>query len=96
MSTNMKQKFPDYKNSLVSLANSILEKFGAGEGGQGLSLLDEYMKNDYENIVVLLLDGMGECILKNNLTADGFLIRTWWVHTAPFFHRQLWRRPLLL
>lgn len=72
MSINMKQKFPDYKNSLVSLANSILEKFGAGEGGQGLPLLDEYMKKDYENIVVLLLDGMGECIIKNNLAADGF------------------------
>lgn len=68
----MKLIYPDYNNSLVSLASSIMEKFGVGEGRQGLHLLDEYMKKDYENIVVLLLDGMGECIIKNNLAADGF------------------------
>lgn len=68
----MKLKFPDYKNSLVSLANSIMEEFGVGEGRQGLHLLEENMKKDFENVVVLLLDGMGECIIKNNLAADGF------------------------
>lgn len=68
----MKLIYPDYNNSLVSLAGSIMEKFGVGGGRQGLHLLDEYMKKDYENIVVLLLDGMGECIIKNNLAADGF------------------------
>lgn len=68
-----KYGFPDYENSLVNLANSILRTFGITEGvGEGLRGLDPYLKKGYKNIVVLLLDGMGSRILENNLTEAGF------------------------
>lgn len=65
--------FPDYENSLVNLANSMLRTFGITEGvGNGLRGLDPYLKKGYQNIVVLLLDGMGSRILEHNLAEDGF------------------------
>lgn len=69
----MKQRFPDYKNCIVNLANSILEDFGIKEEGrQRLEILDQYLAKGYKNIVVILLDGMGKCIMEKNLAGDGF------------------------
>ena len=68
----MEQRLPDYENCIANLANSILKEFGIGEGRQSLKLLDTYFKKDYENIVVILLDGMGSCIIRENLEKDGF------------------------
>lgn len=68
----MKQKLPDYTNCITGIANSILKKFGIDEGRQGLKLLDQYLTKNYENIVVILLDGMGKCIMDRNLKKDGF------------------------
>ena len=69
----MKQKLPDYTNCIANLANSILAEFGIKEDGrQTLKLLDSYLAKNYENIVVILLDGMGKCILEKNLDKDGF------------------------
>ena len=68
----MKQKLPDYNNCIVNLANSILRKFGIDEGRQTLRLLDRYLEKEYENIIVILLDGMGQSIIDCNLEKDGF------------------------
>lgn len=69
----MKQKFPDYSNCISNLANSILEEFDVKEEGrQSLKALEPYLAKGYENIVVILLDGMGKCILEKNLEKDGF------------------------
>ena len=68
----MKQQLPDYNNCIANLANSILKKFGIDEGRQTLRLLDPYLEKEYENIVVLLLDGMGQSIIERNLAKDGF------------------------
>ena len=69
----MKQKFPDYTNCIASLANSILEEFGVKEKGrQTLKAVDPYLAKGYENVVIILLDGMGKCILEKNLAKDGF------------------------
>lgn len=68
----MKQQFPDYENGIANLANSILEEFGIDEGRHKLKALEQYLHKDYENIVILLLDGMGEDIIEKNLAQDGF------------------------
>ena len=69
----MKQKYPDYSNCITDLANSILDEFGvAGEGRQKLEILAPYLAIGYENIVVILLDGMGKCIMEKNLDQNGF------------------------
>lgn len=68
----MKQQLPDYNNCIANLPNSILNKFGIDEGRQTLHLLDSYLEKEYENIVVILLDGMGNSIIDHNLDKDGF------------------------
>lgn len=58
----MKQKFPNYTECITNLANSILEEFGIKEEGrQSLKILNPYLAKGYENVVVILLDGMGKC-----------------------------------
>ena len=69
----MKQILPDYTNCIANLANSILAEFGVKEAGrETLKVLDPYLAKGYENILVILLDGMGKCILEKNLEKDGF------------------------
>lgn len=69
----MKQTFPDYANCITNLANSILTEFGVKEEDrQNLKMLEPYLAKDYENVVVILLDGMGKCIIDKNLARDGF------------------------
>ena len=73
MSTEMKNNliWPDYKNCIANLPNSILKKLGAGPVGDTLPLADKYLEKDYKNIVLLLLDGMGKSILERHLKEDG-------------------------
>ena len=68
----MKVKFPDYNNCITNIPNSILKYFGYEEGRKTSSLLDSYLKKEYDNVVVLLLDGMGKCIIDGNLDKEGF------------------------
>ena len=63
--------FPDYKNCIANLPNSILKKFGVDTVGDTLPLLDKYLEKDYKNIVVILLDGMGKAILEHHLKESG-------------------------
>ena len=66
---------PDYKNCIVNLPNSILKKWGLEQNGDSLPLADSFLEKDYKNVVILLLDGMGKCIVDRNLKEDG-LFRT--------------------
>lgn len=67
-----KIKLPDYNNCITNIANSILKKFGVEQNGKSLDILDTYIKKEYQNIVVIVLDGMGKCIVEKNLDQDGF------------------------
>lgn len=62
----------NYENCIANLPNSILKYFGVAPEGKTLPLADELLKKKYKNIVVLLLDGMGTCILEHNLDENGF------------------------
>ena len=63
--------WPDYKNCIANLPNSILKKFGVETVGDTLPLLDSFLKKDHKNIVVILLDGMGKAIIENHLEENG-------------------------
>jgi hypothetical protein len=66
-------QLPDYKNNLVNIPNSILRWEGMPTSGASLPLLDDVLsKNDYKNVVFLILDGMGSFILDESLNASGF------------------------
>ena len=68
----MKLYFPDYENCIANLANSILEEFGVYVNRHKLGMLEPYLEKHYKNVVVILLDGMGKCIIQNNLERNGF------------------------
>lgn len=57
----MKHSFTlhDYDNCLVSLANSVLNRFGSEPSGKTLSCADKYLEKGFRNVVVLILDGLG-------------------------------------
>ena len=63
--------WPDYRNCIANLPNSILKKFGTETAGDTLPLADRYLEKDCRNIVTLILDGMGISILNKHLQQDG-------------------------
>lgn len=63
--------FPNYKHSILNLTNSILKYYGVETKYSGLPKLDEKLQEEYKNIVLIILDGMGEHIL-NNALPNGF------------------------
>ena len=63
----------NYENCIVNLSNSILSNFGVIPVGKTLPLVDNLLKKDYKNVVIILLDGLGTCIMGSNLKEDGFL-----------------------
>lgn len=71
----MKICYPDYENSIASLACSVLKEFGVEESRGSLAMCDELLKKMYKNIVVMLLDGLGKNIIDGNLSKDGFFAK---------------------
>jgi len=68
----MNIKFPNYDKCITNIPNSILKYFGIDEGRKTSAILDSYLEKEYDNIVILLLDGMGKCIMDGNLDKNGF------------------------
>lgn len=66
-------KYPDYDNCIAGIPNSVLKSMGLEPGRRTLELLDRHLEGRcYENVVVILLDGMGKNIMDANLSKDGF------------------------
>ncbi len=69
-------KYPDYDRSILSVASSVLKHFGVKDcEHKTLPELDELLKNDYKNIIVMLFDGLGTSVLKEHLTEKDFLMQ---------------------
>ena len=68
--------FPEYNNSILSVTASVLHAYGAPCSHPGLSYLDALMAKPYKNKILLILDGMGSCLLDKLLPAESFL----WSH----------------
>lgn len=67
---------PDYKNSIVNLACSIKKYFDLEYNHNTIKDIDDLLnQKKYKNIVVILFDGMGSEIIKNNLRKNSFLIK---------------------
>lgn len=68
--------YPDYDNCIANLACSVMKRFGVEPPNPGLPLADELLsERRYKNVVVILLDGMGNNIIEANLAPDGFFRR---------------------
>lgn len=64
-------KYPDYNNSILNLITSILKHYNVESKHSSLEALDNRLNKNYKNVVFLILDGMGEHILKN-VSENGF------------------------
>ncbi|MBR2787078.1 MAG: alkaline phosphatase family protein [Clostridia bacterium] len=64
-------KYPDYNNSILNLITSILKFYKVETNHTSLEKLDEVLQKNYKNVVFMVLDGMGEHILKK-ISEDGF------------------------
>lgn len=65
---------PNYYKCVLNTITSILKYYKVPTNHNSLKELDDILKNKYKNVVLLILDGMGEHILKN-ISPDGFFAR---------------------
>lgn len=70
---NQNYIFPDYEHSILNLINTILEHYNVRTNYKSLPKLKSKLNNNYKNIVFIILDGMGEHILKN-ISSNGFFM----------------------
>lgn len=66
-------QYPDYKNSLVNLACSVLCHYGAEYQHETLPYMDILLKKDFKNVVVMLFDGLGVDALNYHLHQSSFI-----------------------
>lgn len=83
----------DYNNCIVNLACSVLKFFGAEYTHDTLKEVDELLKYDYKNVVVILLDGLGYDAMQYHLPEDSFFNMHLIKNIILYFRRQR-HRPL--
>ena len=66
--------FPDYKNCILSIPNSILSFYGAKTHHDTLNLIDEKLNKKYRNVVLYIFDGLGMEILQKH-SPNGFFMK---------------------
>ncbi len=64
--------YPDYNNCNLNLITSILKHYNVKTNHDSLEIIDEKLKNNYKNVVLIVLDGMGKHIL-DKVSKNGFL-----------------------
>ena len=64
-------RYPDYNNSILNLITSVLKHYKVETNHTSIGELDNVLNKNYKNVVFIILDGMGEHILKN-ISEDGF------------------------
>ena len=65
---------PNYEHSILNIITSMLKYYNVNTEHKYLKALDKILEKKYKNIVFLILDGMGEHILKN-VSQDGFFAK---------------------
>lgn len=66
--------YPDYNNCVLNLIISILKYYNVQTEYEGLDSLDILENNIYKNIVLVILDGMGNNLL-NRISSNGFFTK---------------------
>ena len=68
-------RYPDYDRGTLSITASILNYYGLETGYPTLPEIDKALESKPRNILLVLLDGMGENLLRRKLKADDFIVR---------------------
>ncbi|MBQ9271324.1 MAG: alkaline phosphatase family protein [Alphaproteobacteria bacterium] len=63
----------DFDNSILALSNSILHHYGVQTEYASLPILDRILSEEYQNVVLLILDCLGTNILHSHLKPTDFL-----------------------
>ena len=63
----------DYDNSILSASNSILKHYGLPTYHKTHLFLDEQLKSNKKNIILLILDGMGIDLINKNMKPTSFI-----------------------
>lgn len=71
----MNTVFPDYENSILSAASSLLHHYGAAADHSGLAAVDQALSLPCKNKIMIILDGIGSEFLRRKLPQDCFLRR---------------------
>lgn len=66
--------YPDYNNCILNLITSILKYYNVQTEYKGLDSLDALKNNTYKNVVLVILDGMGNNLL-NEISPNGFFAK---------------------
>ncbi len=66
-------RYPDYKNSILNLINSIEKDFGVKNDHPTLASADAILAKQYRNVVMMVFDAMGSRNLETLLPTDSFL-----------------------
>ncbi len=69
----MKIVYPDYKNSILNVSNSILKYYGVNNKYPSINSLDQELSKGYNHVIYILLDGMGTNLVKTLLNKDDAL-----------------------
>lgn len=65
--------FPDYQNSILNIPCTLLKHFGLRAPHGTLAVLEqELAAHHYQNIVLMVFDGMGMAVLEKNLPPESF------------------------
>lgn len=68
-------KFPDYNHSILNTITSVLKYYNVETNHNSLDILDNKLNSKkYQNIVFIILDGLGEHILKS-ISSNGFFVQ---------------------
>lgn len=63
----MKLIRPDYENSIMNVSNSFLKYYNVPTSYPTHPVMDQYLQEDYNHIIYILLDGMGVNVIKKHL-----------------------------
>ncbi|MDP2425798.1 MAG: alkaline phosphatase family protein [Candidatus Izemoplasmatales bacterium] len=71
---------PDYENSILNLSNSILKSYQITPNHSTIPLVDELLKQQFRNVVLIVVDGLGSKNIDRLMPATSIL-HQWQVST---------------
>lgn len=66
---------PDYTNNIINISNSLLKHYNCPIKYKTLPFLDNLLSNNYNHVILILLDGLGVNVINAHLNDDHSLKR---------------------